>query len=152
MQSQQMQFCKKQCEDVFEVAEIIGRPQMEFAEYKRRISSLDADAERVQSMIEFQLDLKARYASAREAHIATLLGVAVTGFTVVTIVFTPLAFMASLFALPISDWQTGDKLNYSNYTNGAPLFQRKTISDGMGMYKSLQVAKNREAECDNSKQ
>jgi tetrahydromethanopterin S-methyltransferase subunit B len=83
----------------------IQRPQIQLAKFKRRISKLDADAERVTRAIDRQLDLKTTHASIKEAHSTAIMSAAVFGFTIVTIIFTPLSFIISLFALPIDRFQ-----------------------------------------------
>ncbi|KAE9365876.1 hypothetical protein N431DRAFT_487767 [Stipitochalara longipes BDJ] len=83
----------------------IRRPQIQFPKFKRRIAKLDDDAERVERAIDRKLDLKAKHASINEAHSTAIMSAAVFGFTIVTIIFTPLSFMVSLFALPIDRFQ-----------------------------------------------
>jgi hypothetical protein len=90
---------------VIEAAKILERPQRLFAKYSRQIAKLDADAERVEKSILTQLDLKAKHAGLKETHLTTIMSAAVIGFTIVTIIFTPLSFLASLLALPIDDLQ-----------------------------------------------
>ncbi|KAI0430614.1 hypothetical protein F5Y09DRAFT_226174 [Xylaria sp. FL1042] len=76
--------------------------------YQKRAWKIDADAERVEKRIQDQLNLKRTYASIDDARASIRLGIAglvlstaVIGFTVVTIIFAPLAFVTALFALPI---------------------------------------------------
>jgi hypothetical protein len=83
----------------------IRRPQIQFAKFKRRISKLDADAERVAKAMDRKLDLKATHASLKEAHTTAIMSAAIFGFTIITIIFTPLSFIISLFALPIDRFQ-----------------------------------------------
>jgi hypothetical protein len=66
---------------------------------------LDADAERVARAIDRKLDLKATHASLKEAHTTAIMSAAVFRFTLITIIFTPLSFIVSLFALPIDRFQ-----------------------------------------------
>lgn len=84
---------------------IIQRPQQQFAKFKRRLRKLDGDAERVHKSIELKLDLKARHASLKEARTASAVSASVFGFTIITIIFTPLSFLVGLFALPIDSLQ-----------------------------------------------
>jgi Mg2+ and Co2+ transporter CorA len=70
----------------------------------KRAEKVDRDAERIAQSIKDQLDLKRTHASIRDARSSLVLGVAVASFTVVTIIFTPLAFLTSLFALPIDQF------------------------------------------------
>lgn len=83
----------------------IVRPQSQFEKYYRRITQLDEDAERVERSILIKLDLKQKHTSLREAHATGVMSAAVLGFTVITIIFTPLSFVTSLFALSIDQFQ-----------------------------------------------
>ena len=69
--------------------------------YQDRIKKIDRDAERIEKIIQDQLNLKRTFATIRDTRTSLLLGTAVIGFTIVTIIFAPIAFMATLFALPI---------------------------------------------------
>jgi Mg2+ and Co2+ transporter CorA len=79
----------------------IQRPQFQFAKFKRQIAKLNEDAERVERAIDRKLDLKTKHASLNEAHATAIMSAAVFGFTIITIIFMPLSFLVSLFALPI---------------------------------------------------
>ncbi|KAI0165104.1 hypothetical protein GGR52DRAFT_94371 [Hypoxylon sp. FL1284] len=85
----------------------IWRPQILFNRYRRRIAKLEEDSERVERNILIKLDLKQKHAAMKEAHSAAILSAAVSGFTVVTVIFTPLSFVAALFALPIDRFNEG---------------------------------------------
>ncbi|KAI0420366.1 hypothetical protein F5X98DRAFT_25648 [Xylaria grammica] len=85
--------------------------QTQFDKYKRRIRKLEEDAERVQQNISTMLDLKQKHAAMREAHSAAVLGATVFGFTVITVIYAPLAFVAALFALPIDKFNEGKDMN-----------------------------------------
>jgi hypothetical protein len=69
--------------------------------YISRINKIDKDAERTQNIVQDKLNLKRAYASIKDSHSSLLLSTAVIGFTVVTIIFAPLAFLTALFALKI---------------------------------------------------
>ena len=69
--------------------------------HRNRVKKIDRDAERIEKIIQDQLNLKRTFATIRDTRTSLLLGTAVIGFTIVTIIFTPIAFMATLFALPI---------------------------------------------------
>lgn len=73
----------------------------ELAKYQKKVAKIDRDVERIEKTVQDQLDLKRTHVSIRDTHSSLILGVAVAGFTVITIIFTPLAFAASLFALPL---------------------------------------------------
>ena len=117
-------------DSILEVMEILERPQKQFAKYKRRIAKLDADAERVEGSVSLQLDLRSKHASLQEAHLTTLMSAAIIGFTIITIIFTPLAFLASVFALSTSASQ--DHLHESTLANGAPFYHASYIGKWMG--------------------
>ncbi|KAF7503184.1 hypothetical protein GJ744_004217 [Endocarpon pusillum] len=71
--------------------------------YRERVSKIDKDAERVDKTVQDRLNLKRTFASIRDTKASLLLGIAVIGFTVVNILFAPLAFMTALFALNIDE-------------------------------------------------
>lgn len=108
---------------------IIQRPQQQFPKFKRRLQKLDEDAERVQKSIELKLDLKARHASLKEARSASVVRAAVFGFTIITVIFTPLSFLVSLFALPIDVFQR----NQNAFEGGATtVYSTQYIGTYMG--------------------
>ncbi|KAF2099363.1 hypothetical protein NA57DRAFT_55333 [Rhizodiscina lignyota] len=99
---------------------IIERPMEQLPKFKRRIEKIDGDAERVEKWILTQLDLKSKHAGLKESHNSTTLSTAVIGFTIITVVFTPLSFISSLFALPIDKFHR-QQINVDNsylYTTG----------------------------------
>jgi hypothetical protein len=82
--------------------------QKQLTGYRQRVAKIERDAERIDSMINAALDLKRTYASIQDARASLqdarsslLLGWAVMGFTVITVLFASLAFVTALFALPI---------------------------------------------------
>ena len=115
---------------LLDVMEILKRPQTQFAKFKRQIAKLDVDAERVEGFITLQLDLKSKHASLQEAHLTTLMSAAIIGFTIVTIIFTPLAFLASLFALSTDRFQNHQ--HNSTLASGAPFYHGSYIGKWMG--------------------
>lgn len=104
--------------------------------YRRRVTKINNDAERVANTVQNQLELKRTHASmqqakasANEAHTSLLLSTAVVGFTVITIVFAPIAFMATLFALPI------DRLAKAQVSvNGKDVFPTSYIGKWFGQF------------------
>lgn len=70
-------------------------------QYQERARKIDKDAEMVERRMQDQLNLRRTYASIRDARTSVTLGTAVIGFTVITVIFAPLAFVTALFALPI---------------------------------------------------
>ncbi|KAI0410198.1 hypothetical protein F5X98DRAFT_387866 [Xylaria grammica] len=88
-------------EDMKRKWEEIKLSRIKIEAYQKRVEKLNGDAKRIESRIQDQLNLKRTHASIKEARSARILSAAVIGFTVVTIIFTPLSFMTSLFALSI---------------------------------------------------
>ncbi|KAL9042338.1 MAG: hypothetical protein Q9214_003812 [Letrouitia sp. 1 TL-2023] len=85
--------------------------------YHKRIEKIDQDAGRISQVIQDKLNLKRAVASTDvanasivEARQSKLLSVIVLGFTIITIIFTPLSFLTALFALDI------DTLSSIKYT------------------------------------
>lgn len=91
--------------DVSDEWRMVIRPQSQFERFYRRIGQLDEDAERAQNSILLKVDLMAKKASMQETHATAIMSAAVFGFTVITIIFTPLSFITALFALPIDQFQ-----------------------------------------------
>ncbi|KAI0202315.1 hypothetical protein F4808DRAFT_72014 [Astrocystis sublimbata] len=89
----------------------IWETQAKFDKYKRRIRKLQQDAERVEKNITTMLDLKQKHATIREAHSTAVLSATVFGFTIITVIFAPLAFVMALFAFPIDRFNEGKEGN-----------------------------------------
>jgi len=103
---------------------MILQAQSLFGKFRQRIMHLDEDADRVERSIITKLDLKQKHASLHESHATAVMSAAVFGFTIITIIFTPLSFLTSLLALPIdqfqknqvdSPWSTGTRMYSTNY-------------------------------------
>jgi hypothetical protein len=88
------------------IKDINLRPLDDFARLKHRIARIEEDSARVGEIISAQLDLRVKHAGLRESHNSLILSMAVIGFTAITIIFTPLSFLASLFALPIDQFHS----------------------------------------------
>lgn len=104
---------------------LIQRPQQQLPKFKRRLKKLDDDAERVQRSIELKLDLKQKHASLQLARSGSIMSAAVFGFTIITVIFTPLSFIVGLLALPVDKFQQnqvqvegGDTSVYSTWYIG----------------------------------
>ncbi|KAI9890619.1 MAG: hypothetical protein M1814_003817 [Vezdaea aestivalis] len=69
-------------------------------QYQKRVKKIDKDAARIAQTMESTLNLKRTYASIEESQNSTLIGTVALAFGVITIIFTPLSFLASLYALP----------------------------------------------------
>lgn len=80
--------------------------------YTKRVRKIDRDAERMERKIQDQLNLKRNYASIRDARTSLLLGTSVMGFTIITIIFTPLSFITGLLGLDI------DRIADHKFTKG----------------------------------
>ncbi|KAL1603428.1 hypothetical protein SLS60_005015 [Paraconiothyrium brasiliense] len=85
--------------------ETVMSPETIFKAYYRRIAQLDEDAQRVERSVTLMLDLKSKHATMSEAHTSAIMSAAVVGFTIVTIIFAPMSYMATLFALPLNTFQ-----------------------------------------------
>lgn len=83
----------------------IKASQETIQQYMRRVEKIDGDADRIEKNIQDMLNLKRTHASIKDAHSSLILSTAVIGFTVITIVFTPLAFLTALFALKIDGFE-----------------------------------------------
>ncbi|KAI0534254.1 hypothetical protein GGR58DRAFT_67127 [Xylaria digitata] len=81
----------------------LWRPQTKFHKYRRRVAKLEEDAGGVKRNIATKLDLKQKHAA--------IMSASVFGFTVITVIFTPLSFVAALFALPIDEFDKGKEGN-----------------------------------------
>ncbi|KAI1740152.1 hypothetical protein F4680DRAFT_419819 [Xylaria scruposa] len=88
--------------------EKVKRSRNDITRYLKRVSKIDNDAERIEKGIQDQLNLKRTHASIRDAEASLLaaragliISAAVIGFTVITVIFAPLAFVTALFALPL---------------------------------------------------
>jgi Mg2+ and Co2+ transporter CorA len=69
--------------------------------YERLTQKISADATRIEKKIQDELNIKRTFATMEDARTSISLGIAVIGFTVITIIFAPLAFVTALFALPV---------------------------------------------------
>lgn len=79
---------------------IIDKISLRLQNLKDRIDRADRNAERVQNLIPQYLELKRSYTAMKESHYTALLGAAVFGFSVVTIIFMPMSFILALLAVP----------------------------------------------------
>ena len=85
--------------------------------YRERTHKIDEDAQRIDQVIQNKLNLKRTAASIEDAHQSVaearqskLLSIIVLGFAIITIIFTPISFLAALFALDID---TFDGIKYT---------------------------------------
>lgn len=110
------------------------RPENPFPLVKRQWTKLAEDAVRIEECIKFRLDVKQQRInleqsriSLQESHTASIMGAAVLGFTIITVIFTPLSFLAALFALNISGYpnqgssSTNTNLESANTTSGSDI-------------------------------
>lgn len=112
---------------------VIRRPQEYFSSIRTQLNKLDHDGERVQRSIELKLDLNQRHESLTEARKASVMGALVLGFTIVTIVFTPLSFMTGLFALPIDRLQMNQVSTQDSQPGETGAYSTTYIGEWMGM-------------------
>lgn len=123
----------------------IMRAQSQFDRYRRRITQLDEDVQRMENSIMIKLDLKQKHASLRESHATAVMSAAVLGFTVITIIFTPLSFLTSLFALPIERFQANQvdffipgRENEADFTNRTRAYTTNYIGTWTGQFCLIQ--------------
>lgn len=69
--------------------------------YLKRIEKINKDADLVEKSVQDQLELKRSFAAMRDANASLAVAISVIGFTVVTIIFTPLSFITGLYQLPL---------------------------------------------------
>lgn len=120
---------------------IVCRPNEQIPDLRSKIEKIEKDAQRIQNMIQAQLGLKSNYAALKESHNSTILGIAVFGFTIVTIIFTPLSFLAALFALSIDRLENNKS---SDTFNGTFSGTRSSHFDGVyssGVYSTSYIGK-----------
>lgn len=103
--------------------------------YLNRVSKINSDAERIEKMIQDQLNLKRTYATMDDARTGVLFSAAVIGFTIVTIIFTPLSFMTSLFALPIEDLTDNLHNKPSGSIGDRQVYERKYVGKWFGEFR-----------------
>ena len=87
------------------------------SDYRERTRKIDGDAQRIDQVIQNKLNLKRTAASIEDAHQSVtearqskLLSIVVLGFAIITIIFTPISFLAALLALDID---TFDGIKYT---------------------------------------
>ena len=87
------------------------------SDYRERTRKIDEDARRIDQVIQNKLNLKRTAASIEDAHQSVaearqskLLSIVVLGFAIITIIFTPISFLAALLALDID---TFDGIKYT---------------------------------------
>jgi len=83
----------------------VVRSEKTLKKFYKRTEKISADAARIEKIIQDELNLKRTFAAMEDARTSLSLGIAVIGFTVITIIFAPLAFMTSLFALPVDEFE-----------------------------------------------
>ncbi|KIX01818.1 uncharacterized protein Z518_09545 [Rhinocladiella mackenziei CBS 650.93] len=108
----------REVEGAGDLRRLVERPRTQFRVFNTRVAGLEELAERVEASILTLLDLKSKHASMGEAHTTTLMSAAIFGFTIVTVVFTPLSFVIALFALPMNRFRRHQEAGYSTYYIG----------------------------------
>lgn len=78
-------------------------PEPRMCSFSRRLETLNSHVTQVEQSINQLISLKQSEAGLQEARTASTQGIAVLVFTVFTVVFTPLSFMVSLYAVNIID-------------------------------------------------
>jgi hypothetical protein len=82
------------------VREVAGERTLRVQRLSDHVAKADQDAERVQNLIPQNLELKRSYTAMKEAHNTAILGAVIFGFSVVTIIFTPMSSILALLAVP----------------------------------------------------
>ena len=102
--------------DEWENSVLVSLIKAKIKTYRDRVAKIDRDAKRVDKIVQDRLNVKRTFASIRDsrasmndAKTSLLLTIAVIGFTVITVLFAPLAFMTALFALNIDELQRHKK-------------------------------------------
>lgn len=139
------------------------RPQVQFPKFFSRIDQLDRDAQRVESSISVRLDVQAKHASIRhadaleteaeqrrkeadrqaaakdeEAHAQAVMNTAIFGFTIVTIIFTPLSFLLAVFALPMKRFSEHQvQVRRANVTDATYMYPTHYIGKWIGESRGL---------------
>ncbi|CAN9348870.1 unnamed protein product [Alternaria alternata] len=102
-----------------------------------QIIRMDGDAERVEKSLNHLLDFKQKQSNIEEARLSrtqaedtALQGKYLFVFTVVTVIFTPLSFMAALFAIQIKEFPQDDKgLSFDGRWIGKYMGKDSFVSD-----------------------
>jgi len=97
------------------VRSITRRPDVDFVSVEHRVRIINEDAENVERYILVKLDLKNKRTSLRVARYSTGLVILAAAFTVITIIFTLLLFLTSLFTLPIAQFQNHQFIRHARY-------------------------------------
>ncbi|KAI1171757.1 hypothetical protein F4777DRAFT_36701 [Nemania sp. FL0916] len=107
---------------------------------RRRTEKIDQDAQRIEQVIQDKLNLKRTAASIeianasiKEARETKLLSIIVLGFTIITLIFTPISFLATLFALDID---TFSSLKYTTNSMPSAVFSGKKMA---GIFVGVEV-------------
>lgn len=85
------------------VWEEVVQARQNIDQYINRINKIHKDAERAEKTIDSFLNLQRTYANIEDTQNNMLVGLAALAFAIVTVIFTPLGFMTSLFALPVRE-------------------------------------------------
>ncbi|RWA11181.1 hypothetical protein EKO27_g3936 [Xylaria grammica] len=99
-------------------------------QYRERVDKIDANAERIEQRIQDRLNLRRTFTSIKDARASLMISTAVIGFTIITIIFAPLSFMTSLFALPIdilSQNQYKSAVASENGTDSTTLYSTRYV-------------------------
>ncbi|KAH6642245.1 hypothetical protein C7974DRAFT_97919 [Boeremia exigua] len=105
----------------------VEKAESKLALYQDTVQKIDGDAERIGASIQDMLNLKRTYASVQDSHASVLLSTAALGFAIVTIIFTPLAFLTALFALDIQGFDKLRNPTLSAATESAVTMDNQTL-------------------------
>jgi Mg2+ and Co2+ transporter CorA len=119
-----------------EIRRHIEKPQYVIAKFKRRITDLDEDAERTEKSIQIRLDLGQKHLALRETRTVSVMSASVFAFTIITIIFTPLSFATSLFALSVEEF-AHHQTTFPDRQD--PVYGTSYIVTSLGMYRVFRV-------------
>ena len=94
----------KSCRRGYHGKEFLQEGQRRIERYKRQIESLESSCQQAIGDYKDLLNLKETHSGVEEARTASEQARTVTIFTVITIIFSPLSFLASIFGMNVSDW------------------------------------------------
>lgn len=85
--------------------ELILEMDTSFEDRITRTRQMEEEAQRVERTVMLMIELKSKHTAIRESRASMGMNIAVTSFAVVTVIFTPMTYIATLFALPIKQLQ-----------------------------------------------
>jgi hypothetical protein len=109
----------------------LEQAKMRLAKYTKHILKIDRDAEKIAKTIDDMLNLSRIEASIKEARNSVVIGWAALAFAIVTVIFTPLSFAASLMALPVNRF-VDQQYSYSDAEDDTRVYKSGYIAKTFG--------------------